>query len=80
MKTSVPTPLALEMRAEMARQQMSAGDLAERCELSEPQVARRLSGAVGLTVSDALVLSGALGVPLWLLMQRAEPVAEPSAE
>ncbi len=78
MKTSAPTPLALEMRAEMARQQMSAADLANRCELSEPQVARRLSGSVSLTVADALTLSDALGVPLWKLMQRAEP-AEVSA-
>lgn len=75
MKTSsVPTPLVLEIRAEMARQQMSAADLASHCELSEPQVARRLSGAVSLTVSDALVIATALGVPLWKLMQRAAPV------
>ena len=79
MKTSSPTLLALEMRAEMARQQVSAADLAGRCALSEPQVARRLSGSVGLTVSDALLLADALGVPLWKLMQRAEPTPEPSA-
>jgi transcriptional regulator with XRE-family HTH domain len=75
MKTSTPTALALEIRAEMARQQIGAGDLAGRCELSEPQVARRLSGAVALTVSDALLLADALGVPLWKLMQRATAVA-----
>lgn len=81
MKTSTPTPVVLEIRAEMARQQISAGDLASRCDLSEPQLARRLSGAVSLTVSDGLTISNALGVPLWKLMQRAtaDRDTEPSA-
>lgn len=75
MKSPEPTALALEIRAEMARQRLSASDLADRCELSEPQMARRLSGSVSLTVSDALTIAGALGVPLWKLMARAESEA-----
>ena len=64
--------LTLELKAEMTRQQLTAADIADRCGLSVHQVGRRLSGAVDLTVDDALKMAAALGVPLYRLMQRAQ--------
>lgn len=63
--------LTLELKAEMTRQQLTAADVADRCGLSVHQVGRRLSGAVDLTVDDALKVAEALGVPLYRLMERA---------
>jgi len=71
MNQSKSTGLALEIKAEMTRQQVTAADVAERCGLSVHQVSRRLSGAVDLTVADALTITDALNVPLWRLMERA---------
>lgn len=64
--------LVLELKAEMTRQQLTAADVADRCGLSVHQVGRRLSGAVDLTVDDALKIAEALGVPLHRLMERAQ--------
>ena len=52
--------LTLEIKAEMTRQQLTAADVAERCELSIHQVNRRLSGAVDLTIADALLIADAI--------------------
>ncbi len=65
------TALVLEIKAEMARQQLTAADVAERCGLSVHQVNRRLTGAVELTVADAGLIATALRIPLYRLMQRA---------
>lgn len=67
------TSLVLEIKSEMTRQQLTAAEVAERCELSVHQVNRRLSGAVDLTIADALLIADALAVPLYKLMERAEP-------
>lgn len=65
------TALVLEIKAEMARQQLTAADVAELCGLSVHQVNRRLTGAVELTVADSGLIATALHVPLYRLMQRA---------
>ena len=65
--------LALEIKAEMTRQQTTAADVAARCSLSVSQVTRRLAGTVDLTVADALVITDALGVPLYKMLERACP-------
>lgn len=65
------TALVLEIKAEMARQQLTAADVAERSDLSVHQVNRRLTGAVELTIADAMLISDALGVALYKLMERA---------
>jgi len=66
-------PLALEIKAEMTRQKLTAADVAARCSLSVSQVTRRLAGTVDLTVADALVITDALGVPLYKMLERALP-------
>jgi transcriptional regulator with XRE-family HTH domain len=72
---SNPTePLALEIKAEMTRQRLTAADVASRCSLSVSQVTRRLAGTVDLTVADALVITDALGVPLYKMLERALPI------
>lgn len=71
---SNPTePLALEIKAEMTRQRLTAADVASRCSLSVSQVTRRLAGTVDLTVADALTITDALGVPLYKMLERAIP-------
>lgn len=71
MNQSSPVSLALEIKAEMTRQQVSTEDLAAKCGMSVHQVNRRLAGSVALSVHDAMLISDALGVPLWMLLQRA---------
>lgn len=72
MTASTPTPLALEIRAEMARQQLTAADLAVRCDLSVSQVTRRLNGTVDISIGEAVILTDAVGVPLHTMLQRAQ--------
>ena len=67
--------LALEIKAEMTRQQMTAADVAAKCSLSVSQVTRRLAGTVDLTVSDALTITDALGIPLYKMLARLVPEA-----
>lgn len=64
--------VVLEVRAEMARQQLTIADMSERCGLSVPQLNRRLTGTVELTMADALLISDGLGVALSTLIARAE--------
>lgn len=71
--------LALEIKAEMTRQQLTAADVADQCPLSVSQVTRRLAGTVDLTVADALTITDALGVPLYEMLQRATRTAASAA-
>lgn len=71
--------LALEIKAEMTRQQMTAADVAAKCPLSVSQVTRRLAGTVDLTVADALTITDALGVPLYKMLERIRPVEASAA-
>lgn len=64
--------LVLEVRAEMARQQLTIADLSERCGLSVPQLNRRLTGAVEITLADGFLIADGLGVPFSALVSRAE--------
>lgn len=54
---------AAEIRAEMARQRLTQGQLAERCKRSQPWLSRRLAGERALTLDDLDVIAVALGVP-----------------
>ena len=77
---SNPTPsLILEIKAEMVRRQTDYQSLATATGMSESQLSRRLSGAVSLTVADAMVITEALGLPLWKVMQRAAESTHVSA-
>ena len=77
---SNPTPsLILEIKAEMVRRQIDYQALATATGMSESQLSRRLSGAVSLTVADAMAITEALGLPLWKVMQRAAGSTQVSA-
>lgn len=64
------TDLLAEVRAEMARQRITVGGLAEKVGMTIDQVSRRLSGRVDLTVPEALTIADALGCELSDLLSR----------
>ena len=78
--SNTTTGLVLEIKAEMTRQQLTAANIADRCEgLSVHQVTRRLAGVVDLTVADALTITGALGIPLYKMLERAQSIESSAA-
>ena len=55
--------IALEVRAEMARQGMTQESLAARIGWDQRRVSRRLTGEVALNVTELECIADALGVP-----------------
>lgn len=64
--------LLAEMRAEMARQQLSTKALADSVGMTVDQVGRRLAGKIEITVPEALTIAAALRVDLATLLARSE--------
>ena len=64
--------LLAEMRAEMARQQLSTKALAGMVGMTVDQMSRRLAGKIEITVPEALAVCAALSVDLASLLARAE--------
>lgn len=64
--------LLAEMRAEMARQQLSTKALADAVGMTVDQVGRRLAGKIEITVPEALTIAAALRVDLATLLARSE--------
>lgn len=64
--------LLAEMRAEMARQQLSTKALADTVGMTVDQVGRRLAGKIEITVPEALTIAAALRVDLATLLTRSE--------
>lgn len=56
--------VASEVRAEMARQQVSQQALADKLGWTQPKVSRRISGAVPFDVAELNAIATALGVPV----------------
>lgn len=56
--------VAAEIRAELARQQISQAALAERLGVSRPYVTRRLKGDTPISVGDVAAIADILGVPV----------------
>ena len=54
--------IAGEVRAEMARQQKRAKDLAAAIDMAPASLSRKLNGASGFTVDELLRVANALGV------------------
>lgn len=69
---STTAGLLAEMRAEMARQQLSTKALADTVGMSVDQMGRRLAGKIEITVPEALAVAAALHVNLATLLARAE--------
>lgn len=56
--------IAAEVRAEVARQRVTHRELGDRIGLSQPQVSKRLSGALPMDTVDLERIANALGVPV----------------
>lgn len=68
---------AAELRAEMARQRYSSGDLAEALSLSQTSAHRRMTGDAGLDLDEIALVADWLGVdPLRFISFR--PQQEPA--
>lgn len=64
--------LVAEVRAEMARQGVTASKIAEASDISQPSLSRKLTGAREFTLIELLQVCGALGVSLATIARRAE--------
>lgn len=71
-RTSTMSPLSdrvsTEIRVEMARQRLSQTDLADRLNVAQPWVSRRLSGKTPITLEDLERVASGLGVDVVDLM------------
>lgn len=64
--------LVAEVRAEMARQGVTASKIAEASDISQPSLSRKLTGAREFTLLELLQVCGALDVSLTTIARRAE--------
>lgn len=69
--------LAAEIRAEMARQQITGQDLAPLIGMSRSTLSRKTTGAAQMTMHDLEAISAALGVEPWEMVRRASERAAP---
>ena len=71
---------AAEVRAEMGRQGITSAKLADLANISRPTITRKITqGTKDLTLEQMESISGALNVPVWELMRRAEENAQEEA-
>lgn len=64
--------VAAEVRAELARQQMSQSELAKRLGVAQQTVSRRMTGEVPFDIAELATIAELLGVPMsQLLGERA---------
>lgn len=68
----VPASFRAEVRAEMARQGITQSDLATCLNENQPWLSRKLAGRIAMTVDDADRIASVLGLPLHVLLARAE--------
>lgn len=71
--------LVAEVRAEMARQGVTASKIAETTDISQPSLSRKLSGAREFTMSELLTVLATLDVTLATLAARAEAHTQDAA-
>ncbi|MDQ1111205.1 transcriptional regulator with XRE-family HTH domain [Microbacterium testaceum] len=67
--------LAGEVRAEMARQKRTAGEMARVLGITAHTAGRRLSGAVAFSVTELMAVAMWLGMDAKELLRRAEEPA-----
>jgi transcriptional regulator with XRE-family HTH domain len=65
--------IAAEIRAEMARQNMTQRQLAERVGIIQQALQLRLSGARSFRAEELAAVATALGVPVTQLLPAAQP-------
>jgi transcriptional regulator with XRE-family HTH domain len=61
---SVRLAIAAEVRAELARQQLTQRDVAKMLGMLQPSVQKRLAGDVPFRAEELVMLAAALGVPV----------------
>lgn len=64
MTESLPSQVATEVRAEMARKRMTQRELAEALGLPQPSISKRLLGKIPFDVAELEKAAEALGVPV----------------
>ncbi|REC98371.1 BetR domain-containing protein [Microbacterium sp. AG157] len=77
--TAAAQRLAGEVRAEMARQKRTAGEMARVLDITAHTAGRRLSGAVAFSISDLMSVAMWLGMDPKELLRRAEEPAHAAA-
>jgi transcriptional regulator with XRE-family HTH domain len=75
MNTPTTAVLAGEVRAEMARQGVTAAKVSQATDISRASLSRKLNGRNEFTVAEMLRVTKFLGLTLSDLLQRAESVA-----
>ena len=75
MSTLTAAQLAAEVRAEMARQGVTAAKVAAATNISPASLSRRLNGTSDFTVAEMFRVAGFLQVTLSDLLRRAETIA-----
>lgn len=72
--------VADNLAAELARKRISGRDAAMRLGLSQPYVARRVSGATPLDVNDLFMFAGFLGIDPSVLLKGENPHQSPDGD
>ena len=73
--SELATGVASEVRAEMARQRLSQGAVADRMGVSQAAISRRIVGQVPFDLVDLAKIADVLGLTPTALIERAEHLA-----
>ena len=79
MDTPTTNRLLGEVRAEMARQRVTLGMLAEATDISVSGLSRRLSGQTPITLAESVAVAEALHTDLLTLLERSRTNAGDAA-
>lgn len=75
MQNTANAAVAAELRAQMARHQVTGGELGRRLSRSDMWVSRRTSGKTAMTVAEIHEIAAALGIEPAVLLNAATPAA-----
>ena len=73
-----PEAVVAEVRAEMARQGVTASKVAEATDMAQPTLSRKLSGSREFTLAEFIDVCGVLRVSPAVMVERAERLAVPA--
>lgn len=68
----ITSAINLEIRARMIKARINQKDLADRLQLAQPAVSKRLTGQTDWRLGELAETADALGVPLSVLINAAE--------
>jgi transcriptional regulator with XRE-family HTH domain len=75
MTQTLPTHVAAEIRAEMARRRMTQRELGEILDLPQSSISKRLQGQTPFNVAELEKVAAALNVPVSRFFRTAESAA-----